>query len=154
MFCKKRFLRNFATFLKKRGSGLRPATLLKKRLWHRCFPVNFAKFLRTPFLPTRLGDCFCIYLFHHINWCDHSFHVQEIHLESKLQKRFRFKTNKSIRNKCEYFVLHNTDVTIADKILKNLVVATASKVDQISAKFRKDSALVITIHLKNIITCR
>ena len=29
--------------------GLRPATLLKKRLWHRCFPVNFAKFLRTPF---------------------------------------------------------------------------------------------------------
>ena len=29
---------------------LRPVTLLKKRLWHRCFPVNFAKFLRTPFL--------------------------------------------------------------------------------------------------------
>ena len=25
-------------------TGLRPATLLKKRLWHRCFPVNFAKF--------------------------------------------------------------------------------------------------------------
>ena len=25
------------------------ATLLKKRLWHRCFSVNFAKFLRTPF---------------------------------------------------------------------------------------------------------
>ena len=23
--------------------------LLKKRLWHSCFPVNFAKFLRTPF---------------------------------------------------------------------------------------------------------
>ena len=23
-------------------------TLLKKRLWHRCFPVNFLKFLRTP----------------------------------------------------------------------------------------------------------
>ena len=28
----------------------RPATLLKKRLWHRCFPVNFAKFLGTPVL--------------------------------------------------------------------------------------------------------
>ena len=26
-----------------------PATSLKKRLWHRCFPVNFAKFLRTLF---------------------------------------------------------------------------------------------------------
>ena len=24
--------------------------LLKKRLWQRCFPVNFAKFFRTPFL--------------------------------------------------------------------------------------------------------
>ena len=24
-------------------AGLRPATLLKKRLWHRCFPVNFVK---------------------------------------------------------------------------------------------------------------
>ena len=23
-------------------------TLLKKRLWYRCFPVNFEKFLRTP----------------------------------------------------------------------------------------------------------
>ena len=28
--------------------GLRFATLLKKRLWHRCFPVNFVEFLRTP----------------------------------------------------------------------------------------------------------
>ena len=26
-----------------------PATLLIKRLWHRCIPVNFAKFLRTLF---------------------------------------------------------------------------------------------------------
>ena len=29
-------------------AGLRPATLLKKNLWHRYFPVNFSKFLRTP----------------------------------------------------------------------------------------------------------
>ena len=27
----------------------RPATLSKKRLWHICFPMNFTKFLRTPF---------------------------------------------------------------------------------------------------------
>ena len=25
-------------------SGLRPSTLLKKSLWHKCFPVNFTKF--------------------------------------------------------------------------------------------------------------
>ena len=31
-------------------AGLKPATLLKKRLWWRRFPVNFVKFLKTPFL--------------------------------------------------------------------------------------------------------
>ena len=30
-------------------AGLWPATLLKKRPWHRCFPVNFAKFLKNNF---------------------------------------------------------------------------------------------------------
>ena len=32
---------------------LRPATLLKKRLSHMCFPVNFAKYLRITFLFNR-----------------------------------------------------------------------------------------------------
>ena len=36
-----------ATVLKKRPWH-RPATLLKKIPWHRYFPVNFPKFLRTP----------------------------------------------------------------------------------------------------------
>ena len=36
------------------------ATLLKKRLWHRCFPVNFAKFLRHLFSKNISGSClFC-----------------------------------------------------------------------------------------------
>ena len=39
-------------------AGLEPATLFKKRLWHRCFPVNFVKFLRTPFLQNTSGGCF------------------------------------------------------------------------------------------------
>ena len=30
------------------------SNLLKKRLGHRCFVVNFAKFLRTPFLTVHL----------------------------------------------------------------------------------------------------
>ena len=33
-----------------RVTGIRPVTLFKKRLWRRCFPVNFVKFLRTPFI--------------------------------------------------------------------------------------------------------
>ena len=36
-------------------AGLGPATLLKKRLWHRCSSVNFAKFLRTTFLQNTYG---------------------------------------------------------------------------------------------------
>ena len=39
-------------------AGLRPATLLKKRLWHRCFPLNFGKFSRAPFYRTHSGGCF------------------------------------------------------------------------------------------------
>ena len=50
MFCEKGVLRNFAKFKGKHlCQSLRPATLLKKRLWHRSFPVNFAEFQRTPF---------------------------------------------------------------------------------------------------------
>ena len=30
------------------------STLLKKRLWHRCFPMNFEKFLRTPYFTEHL----------------------------------------------------------------------------------------------------
>ena len=41
VFCKKGVLRNFAKFSCARN--------LKKSLWHSCFPVNFAKSLRTPF---------------------------------------------------------------------------------------------------------
>ena len=34
----------------------RPATLLKERHWCRCFPVNFAKFLRSLFLQKTSGQ--------------------------------------------------------------------------------------------------
>ena len=34
---------------------VRPPTLFKNRLWHRCFPVNFAKFLRHLFLQNNYG---------------------------------------------------------------------------------------------------
>ena len=34
---------------------LSPATLLNKRLSHRCFPVNFLKFLKTSFFTEHLG---------------------------------------------------------------------------------------------------
>ena len=45
VFCKKGVLRNFAKF-----TGKNPCQSLFFRKKHRWFPVNFAKFLRTPFL--------------------------------------------------------------------------------------------------------
>ena len=67
--CKRAILRNFAKFTGKhlyqslffnKVAGLRPATLLKKRLWHRCkcFSADFAKFLRAPLLQNTSGGCF------------------------------------------------------------------------------------------------
>ena len=60
VFYKKSVLRNFEKITGKhlcqrpQTSGIRPATLLKVRLWHMCFFVNFVKFLRTPFLTEHL----------------------------------------------------------------------------------------------------
>ena len=63
---KKAVLKNFSTFIAKHLSWsllliklqvFRPETLLK-RLQHRCFPVNIAKFLRKPILQSICEDCF------------------------------------------------------------------------------------------------
>ena len=73
VFCKKSVITNFTKFTRKhlwqslffnkvaglglflnKIAGLRPVTLLKKRFWHSCFPVNFVKFLRTPFFTAHL----------------------------------------------------------------------------------------------------
>ena len=45
----------FKFVLFKRRIGLRPAALLKKRRWRRCFLINFEKFLRTPLLQNTCG---------------------------------------------------------------------------------------------------
>ena len=58
---------------------------------------------------------------------------------------------KQIRNECEDFVLHSVDVTTVNKILKNLDLLKSSGTDQIFAKFLKDGAPVIAIHLANIL---
>ena len=63
VFWKKGVFRNFTKFTRKhlcqclifnKVACLRSEILLKQRLWHRCFSANFAKFLRSPFLPELL----------------------------------------------------------------------------------------------------
>ena len=64
VFYKKSVLRNLTkitgkhlcqSLLFNKLAGLKTAILLKKRLWYRCFPVNFVKLLRTPFLQNTYG---------------------------------------------------------------------------------------------------
>ena len=49
-----KMVKNFTKVTRKHLCGSlffkKPATLLKIKLWHSCFPVNFAKFLRKTFL--------------------------------------------------------------------------------------------------------
>ena len=75
VFHKKGVLKNFVKFIGKhlyqrlffiKVSGLRPATLLKKRLWYWCFPMIFGKFSGATFLYNTCGrlllkQCLC--------WC-------------------------------------------------------------------------------------
>ena len=56
---------------------IRPATLFKKRVWHSCFPVNFAKFLRTTFI------------IEHLRWLLHKKHGNCLELQgSQPHERF------------------------------------------------------------------
>ena len=58
VFCKKTCIQKSLKIHRKK---LKPPTLSKKRLWHECFPKNFAKFLRTLFLQNPPDGCFCSY---------------------------------------------------------------------------------------------
>ena len=49
-------------FLFNKVGGLQFATLLKKSLHYRCFPLNFAKFLRTPVSKNSSNGIFCIFV--------------------------------------------------------------------------------------------
>ena len=41
-------------------AGVQACSFIKKRLEHRCFPVNTAKFLRTAILKASANGCFCV----------------------------------------------------------------------------------------------
>ena len=63
VFCQRSVLKDVAKFTGKhlrqnlffnKVTVLRSATLVRKRPWHRCFPMNFTMFLRTSFYRTPL----------------------------------------------------------------------------------------------------
>ena len=46
-----------------------PVTLLQKRFWHSCFPVNFENFLRAPFLQKTFPVAASVHFFFDIDNC-------------------------------------------------------------------------------------
>ena len=112
MFCEKGVPRNFA---KLSGKHLclrlffNKVAGLKNSLWHNCFPVNFAKILRTPFFTEHIGRCFLINVNHDqkrffhdtftFNLLFHFFLYELLflrHLQYSLNKKDKVKPNLSI----------------------------------------------------------
>ena len=135
---KKGVLKNIAKFTGKqlcqslffnKVAGLRPATLLKKRLWHRRFPTNFAIFLRTLSWQNTSGRLRLVMSYYHwrINWtqnfrkqCLQLFYLEAIyHLYRKLRSNLLKKTKKNYTLKNFKNILRNI-CTSACQILVSL----------------------------------
>ena len=70
-------------------------TLLEKSLWHKCFPVNFAKFLRTPIFTEHLR--WLLLHFQISNFCQTSFfHELPFHKRAQISQKIIFKSMTSV----------------------------------------------------------
>ena len=69
-------------------------------------------------------------------------HVEKANLESKPLETIIRRFVITVR----ILFLHNVDITSVEMIFKNLDIAKASGIDQISVRFLEDSAPVIAIH--------
>ena len=98
---------------------VRPATLLKKRLWRRCFPVNFEKFLRAIFSQNISGR-----LILHNN--DLNFSTWVFFYGCWFLYLIRF---------CQWIITNDmvNDVTLSTQNIFNAITANT----QISGKFQK-----------------
>ena len=109
VFCKKGFLKNFTRFTGKhlcqrlffkKVVCLRLATLLKKRLWHRCFPMNFAKFLKTSFLKEHLWWL----LLKIENTCPYKASLSEANVQTNSLVNAKWKYHKDQSFTSNYFI--------------------------------------------------
>ena len=77
-------------------AGLSAATFLKIRLWCRCFPVNFAKFLRKPFFIEHLRWLLLnnLILIHPTGFNDR--HVKKILPHEKKQASYSFSSGLKV----------------------------------------------------------
>ena len=109
VFLKKKFSKLFSKLKGKhlccslffdKNTGLRPATLIRKRLQQRCFAVNFVNFSRTPFLQntSRWLLLFVIYLT--VSFCKEILYICSNLLLEKSSKTHDF----TIFSFCKYIL--------------------------------------------------
>ena len=118
VFCKKFVLRNLAKFTGKhlrqslffdKVAGLRPATLLKNRPWHRHFPVYFAKFLRTPFFIEHLWWLFLLIISNWFALLKYFFNIKWLTVIYNFRKiLWIIKTSEESTRKMRFFFLKFT----------------------------------------------
>ena len=84
-------------FRSSRPVHLRPATLLQMRLWHRCFPVNFVKFLRIPYFTEHLWWLLLTFLKIHWKYCCWSLFLINV-FSCKFCKNFK---RPNLQNICQ-----------------------------------------------------
>ena len=80
--------------------------VIKKRLWHRCFPVNFTKFLRTPFLTEHLW-WLLLFLYQRLGilHLNNSIVVSSIFLRKRLKKQNWMRRVTPGMGKCFYLII-------------------------------------------------
>ena len=106
---KKGVLRNFAKFTGKQlcqSIFFNKISLLKKRPWHGWFPVNFAKFLRTPFSQNTFGRLFVLTVRSYIHLCFQIYFISEIFLT---------------QNRCHWIIQHKKTCSNKHLLVENQV---------------------------------
>ena len=104
---KKGVLKSFAKFTGKylcqslffnNVAGLTPATLFKKRLWHRCFPVNFCEICKNTFFTELFwmtGSVIPSFIFYNDAFRNHCVaDMTKIHEKSTKRQQLKFQYRK------------------------------------------------------------
>ena len=99
-----------------------PANLFKKRLWHRCFPVNIANFFKTPFLQNASAWLLLWQLFsRELNWVANKLQPKQKYIYERTE---RTKSNIYLKSNVNYFkfdILNGVGFCFFDTIFNNFV---------------------------------
>ena len=107
------------------------ASFLKERLWHRCFPVIFVKFLRTPFLQKHLWTTASLYMGLYIKLL----YILLLYMLLPKYERYSKKLNEniSLTTSACWITYNDTYVLLQfEEFLFFIIVITESKTSQMS----------------------